>query len=108
MTSLLAVAVWLSARAAGAELLPPSAPRRKDLQLDSASEVALDASQTLFFLERGQEYFEAYPKEKRTDEENRAYLKFLEDYERELDTFKGEMEILRLWTEKKSALAPTP
>lgn len=89
-----------------AEVVAPTPPHRGELRLDRASDVALDASQTLLFLEQGQRYFSDYPKEKRSEEENRAYMKFLEDYQRELDTFRGELEVLRLWNEKKAALTP--
>lgn len=91
---------------AAAKPVPPKPPERPKPSLDSASEVALDLARVLSFLEQGQAFYKAYAKGSHTAEENKAFLKFLADYEHELETAKKELEALRQWTDKKSGLAP--
>ena len=95
----------IAAEAPKPQFIPPTAPAREKKSLDTAAEVALDAAKSLSFLEDGQSYYRAYAKGTHSSVENKAFVKFLEDYERELATVNKELEVLRLWVEKKSALA---
>lgn len=92
--------------APSAKASPPEAVKRAKPTLDSASEVALDMARALSFLEQGQVFYKTYAKGSHTAEENKAFLKFLADYEHELETVKKELEVLRQWVEKKSGLTP--
>lgn len=83
---------------------PPAPPKRDKPSLDSASELALDLARAVSFLESGQSYFRAYSKGTHTPAENKAFVRFLEDYERELAAVKKELDVLREWVEKKSGL----
>lgn len=90
------------------KLLPPDPPSREKRSLDSAAEVALDLAAVVSFLEHGQSYYRAYAKGTHSAAENKAFVRFLEDYERELSTARKELETLRLWAEKKSGLNAGP
>lgn len=96
----------LAAAALAAGPTAPVPPQRAKASLDSASEVALDMAQALSFLEQGQVFYKAYAKGSHTAEENKAFLKFLADYEHQLETVKKELEVLRQWADKKSGLTP--
>ena len=85
-------------------LLPPKPPEHVKRDLSTASEVALDLASTLAFLEAGKVYYKAYAQGTHSAEENKAFLAFLQDYERELGTAKGEFDVLQAWLGKKSGL----
>ncbi|MBI3551295.1 MAG: hypothetical protein HY077_02150 [Elusimicrobia bacterium] len=87
-----------------AALLPPSPPARGKAAIETMTELTLDMSKTVMFLENGQAYFKAYGKGTHSPAENKAFVKFLEDYERELNNLKTENETLKTWIEKKSEL----
>lgn len=90
--------------AAVAKTAAPESPKRAKSSLDSPSEVALDLARQLSFLEQGQAFYKAYAQGSHTAEENKAFLKFLADYEHALETAKQELEVLRQWMDKKSGL----
>jgi hypothetical protein len=87
-------------------LMPPAPPVREKQELSSASMVVLDMAKSIAFMEQGQVYYKAYAKGTHTSEENKAFVRFVEDYERELMTVKKEFEVIKLWTEQKSTLKP--
>jgi hypothetical protein len=87
-----------------APLLPPKVPARPKGTLDSAGEVARDLAARVEYFENGQSYYRAYTKGSHTPEENKAFVKFLEDYESELGIAKRTHEILGIWLEKKSSI----
>jgi hypothetical protein len=84
----------------------PKAPEREKGELVTATAVALDLAKAVAFMEQGQAYYRAYAKGTHTAEENKAFVRFAEDYDRELTTVKKELEVLRTWVEKKSDLKP--
>lgn len=86
------------------ELTPPRRPAHAQRLLESASDVSRDLAETLVFIEAGQSFFKAYARGTHTPEENKAFVQFLEDYERELATAKKEFAILQTWFEKSSGL----
>ena len=92
------------AEAPKAVLLPPKVPARPKGTLDSAGEVARDLAVRVEYFENGQSYYRAYTKGSHSPEENKAFVKFLEDYESELGIAKRTHAILGLWLEKKSAI----
>lgn len=83
-------------------LLPPKAPARAKNSLDSAGEVARDLAAAVEFFEAGQAYYRAFSKGTHTPEENAAFVKFLEDYEKEQQTVKRTYAALGAWLDKKS------
>lgn len=85
-------------------LLPPKPPAHAQRVLESASDVARDMSETFAFLEAGQSYYKAFSKGSHTVEENKAFVKFLEDYERELETARKEFGLLKSWFANSSDL----
>ena len=105
-TLCLAALLAVHALAGDSALTPPRAPEREKAALVTASAVALDMARSLAFLEQGQTYYKAYAKGTHTPQENKDFVKFAEDYDRELTTMKKEMEVLKLWLEKKADLKP--
>jgi hypothetical protein len=87
-----------------ASLFPPQTPVREKAALESASDLALDMSKLVIFLEAGQSYYRAYGKGTHSEAENKAFVKFLEDYQRVLGELKQEEAALRVWIDKKSEL----
>lgn len=87
-----------------APLLPPKVPERPKGTLDTAGEVARDLAVRVQYFEDGQAYYRAYTKGSHTPEENKAFVKFLEDYESELGIAKRTYAILGVWLEKKSSI----
>lgn len=87
-----------------APLLPPQVPARPKGTLDTAAEVARDLALRVEYFENGQSYYRAYTKGSHTPEENKAFVKFLEDYENELGIAKRTHAILGVWLEKKSSI----
>lgn len=87
-----------------APLLPPKVPARPKGTLDTAGEVARDLAVRVEYFENGQSYYRAYTKGSHTPEENKAFVKFLEDYESELGIAKRTHAILGMWLDKKSAI----
>lgn len=85
-------------------LLPPAPPAHAQRLMETASDVSKDLAETLAFLEAGQSYYKAYVKGTHTSEENKAFVKFLLDYERELETAKKEFGLLQDWFKKSSEL----
>jgi hypothetical protein len=92
------------APAARGKLMPPAPPVREKSNMETAAEVALDAARSISYMEQGQSYFKAYSQGSHDKEENKAMIAFLENYERELETVRRELEVLRMWVEKKSEL----
>ena len=92
--------------AMSADIAPPKAPEREKGELTSASAVALDAAKAVSFLEQGQVYYKAYAKGSHTADQNKAFVRFAEDYDREMATVKKELEVLQTWMEKKAELKP--
>lgn len=87
-----------------APLLPPAVPARPKGTLDTAGEVARDLAVRVEYFENGQSYYRAYTKGSHSPEENKAFVKFLEDYENELGIAKRTHAILGVWLEKKSSI----
>ncbi|MBI2787059.1 MAG: hypothetical protein HYX59_00125 [Elusimicrobia bacterium] len=87
-----------------APLLPPAVPARPKGTLDTAGEVARDLAVRVEYFENGQSYYRAYTKGSHTPEENKAFVKFLEDYENELGIAKRTHAILGVWLDKKSSI----
>jgi hypothetical protein len=87
-----------------APLMPPRIPERPKGTLDTAGEVARDLAIRVEYFENGQAYYRAYTKGSHTPEENKAFVKFLEDYENELGIAKRVHAILGVWLDKKSAI----
>ncbi len=85
-------------------LLPPKVPARPKGTLDTAGEVARDLAVRVEYFENGQSYYRAYTKGSHSPEENKAFVKFLEDYENELGIARRTHTILGLWLEKKSSI----
>lgn len=83
-------------------IVPPKAPVRPKNSLDSAGEVARDLAAAVEYFEAGQAFYRAFSKGTHTPEENAAFVKFLEDYEKEQLTAKRTYAALGAWLEKKS------
>jgi hypothetical protein len=83
-------------------LFPPKAPARGKNSLDSPGEVARDLAASVEFFEAGQSYYRAYAKGTHTPEENAAFVKFLETYEKEQQIARRTHAALGQWLEKKS------
>lgn len=102
--AVVAVAPSAPAETKPAPLLPPAVPARPKGTLDTAGEVARDLAARVQYFEDGQAYYRAYTKGSHTPEENKAFVKFLEDYENELGIAKRTYAILGVWLEKKSSI----
>lgn len=102
--ALVAVAPPAPAETKPAPLLPPAVPARPKGTLDTAGEVARDLAARVQYFEDGQAYYRAYTKGSHTPEENKAFVRFLEDYENELGIAKRTYAILGVWLEKKSSI----
>lgn len=88
-------------------LSAPQAPERDGRPIESASELAADLSRSVAFLEKAKAFYADYTKGgTHTKEENKAFLKMLEDYERELGRARKELEALKQWFANKADLAP--
>jgi hypothetical protein len=85
-------------------LLPPAPPAHAQRVLESAADASKDLAETLAFLEAGQSYYKAYAKGSHTKQENAAFVKFLQDYERERDTARKEFDLLQAWFKSSSEL----
>lgn len=87
-------------------MLPPEPPRRDGKPIESTPALAADLHRTLTFLESGREYYKAFTSATtHTSAENKAFLKFLEAYERELGNAKKELAALKSWLEKNAELS---
>lgn len=86
------------------QLIAPRRPPHAQRVLESATDVTRDLLETLTFIEAGQSFYKAYARGTHTPQENKAFVGFLEDYEREVDTAKKEFAILQSWFEKSSGL----
>jgi hypothetical protein len=89
---------------AAAGLMPPKVPARPKGTLETAGEVARDLAIRVEYFEHGQSYYRAYTKGFHGPEENKAFVKFLEDYENELGIARRTHAILGLWLDKKSSI----
>lgn len=87
-----------------AQLFPPKIPARPQGTLDTAADVARDLAVRVEYFENGQSYYRAYTKGSHTPEENKAFVRFLEEYENELTIAKRVHLLLGTWLEKKSAI----
>jgi hypothetical protein len=87
-----------------AQLLPPVAPEHRRRNLTTASELAADLADVVKYLEAGQAYFRAYGKGSHDAAENKAFLAFLESYEKELAVAKKEVRLLSSWIISNSGL----
>lgn len=83
-------------------LFPPKAPVRPKNSLDSAGEVARDLAASVEYFEAGQSYYRAYAKGTHSAEENAAFVRFLEEYEKEQAVARRTHAALGIWLEKKS------
>jgi hypothetical protein len=99
-----APAVAMSTSAAPAPLFPPKPPARAKTSLDSAVDVARDLAAAVEYFEAGQSYYRAYTKGSHTPEENKAFIQFLQDYEKEREIARKTHAILGSWIEKKSSI----
>lgn len=101
-----AVAVSSAAAPAAApeprRLFPPKAPVRAKGSLDGAGEVARDLAASAEYFEAGQAYYRAYAKGTHTAEENAAFVRFLEEYEKEQAIARRTHAALGQWLERKS------
>jgi hypothetical protein len=70
--------------------------------LDGAGEVARDLAASVEYFEAGQAYYRAYAKGTHSAEENAAFVKFLEDYEKEQLNARRTHAALGQWLERKS------
>jgi hypothetical protein len=83
-------------------IVPPKAPVRAKNSLDSAGEVARDLAAAVEYFEAGQSFYRAFVKGTHTAEENAAFVRFLEEYEKEQQTARRTHAALGAWLEKKS------
>lgn len=83
-------------------IFPPKTPARAKNSLDGAGEVARDLAASVEYFEAGQAYYRAYAKGTHTAEENAAFVKFLEDYEKEQLNARRTHAALGQWLERKS------
>lgn len=84
--------------------MPPEPPKHERRQLTTGSELAQDLSEVVVYLEAGQAYFRAYQKGSHSVEENKTFLGFLENYERELKVAMKESAALRTWVVERGSL----
>ena len=100
-----ASAVSVSTPSAPAPLFPPKPPVRPKNSLDSAVEVARDLTAAVEYFEAGQSYYRAYTKGgSHTPQENKAFIQFLQDYEKEREIARKTHSILGVWIEKTSSV----
>ena len=92
--------------ALAADIAAPQPPERDKGPLTTASSVALDMGKSIAFMEQGQAYYKAYAKGSHSAAENKDFVRFAEDYDRELGNVRHELEVLRTWVDKKSDLKP--
>ena len=85
-------------------LMPPKVPVRAKNSFDSASDISRDLNVSVEYFEQGQAYYRAFTKGSHTPEENKAFVQFLEDYERELAISRKLYGLLGVWLEKKSGI----
>ncbi|MBI3288291.1 MAG: hypothetical protein HYZ74_02095 [Elusimicrobia bacterium] len=85
-------------------LMPPPLPARPKSSLDSAGDVARDLAAAVEYFEAGQSYYRAFTKGSHTPEENKAFVQFLEDYEKELAIARKTHSLLGAWLERKSSV----
>ncbi len=85
-------------------LLPPAIPARPKGTLETAADVARDLAVRVEYFEAGQAYYRAYTKGSHNAEENRAFVRFLEEYENELVIARKVHVLLGTWLDKKSAI----
>jgi hypothetical protein len=83
---------------------PPQPPAHSQRTLETATDLSRDLAETAAYLEMGLGYFRAFTKVTHNAAENKLFVKFLDDYERELGTAKKEEQVLRAWLEKAAAL----
>ena len=86
------------------KLSPPQPPAHQKRSLGTAAELSRDLAETVAFIEDGQAFFRAYSKGTHSAQENKEFVRFLEDFEREQDLVKKEVEALGVWAQKKSGL----
>lgn len=96
--------VAVSTPSAPAPLFPPKLPMRPKNSLDSAVEVARDLAAAVEYFEAGQSYYRAYTKGSHTPQENKAFIQFLQDYEKEREIARKTHSILGVWIDKKSSV----
>lgn len=88
-------------------IVAPAPVERDGRPIETTPALAADLGKTLSFLEKGRAYYKAFTTAgSHTAAENKAFLKFLEDYERELGHAKKELAILKSWLDKNAELAP--
>ena len=85
-------------------ITPPARPARTVRKLDSAAELARDLALVVEYLENGQSFYGAYQRGTHSIEENKRFLEFLEQYEKELAVGRKEVETLGKWFEAKGSL----
>jgi hypothetical protein len=83
-------------------LFPPKAPARAKNSLDGAGEVARDLAASVEYFEAGQSYYRAYAKGTHSAEENAAFVRFLEEYEKEQLHARRTHAALGQWLERRS------
>jgi hypothetical protein len=88
-----------------ASLSAPEPPARDGRPIESAAELAADLSRSVAYLEKAQAFYTDYVKGgSRSKDENKVFLKVLEDYERELGRARKELGALTEWFKNKSDL----
>ena len=86
-------------------LMPPSIPSRPTGTLSTATAVADDLAARVRYFEDGQSYYRAYTKGgSHSAEENKAFVKFLEEYDNEQQIARKVHALLGVWLDKKSAV----
>ncbi|MEK7389906.1 MAG: hypothetical protein AAB036_09415 [Elusimicrobiota bacterium] len=85
-------------------LFPPKPPTRASESIDSAGEMTRALAAVVEYLESGQAYYRAYTKGSHTAKENKAFVNFLQEYEKELAFARTTHSRLGSWIEKKSSV----
>ncbi|MFA6003314.1 MAG: hypothetical protein WC881_04530 [Elusimicrobiota bacterium] len=83
---------------------PPAPPAHAQRNLESAADLSRDLADTVAYLESGQSYFRPFTKGTHTPAENKLFVGFLDQYEKESATAKNEVKVLRDWLEKAAGL----
>jgi hypothetical protein len=83
---------------------PPAPPAHAQRNLDTAADLSRDLAETVAYLEAGLSYFRAFTKTTHNAAENKLFVKFLDDYERELNAARKEEQVLKTWLDKAAAL----
>jgi hypothetical protein len=83
---------------------PPKPPAHAQRSLETASDLARDLQEVASYLEAGQSYYRAYRKGTHTVEDNKAFLQFLESYEKEQSIARKETDALRKWAHEGTSL----